>query len=150
MISKSTPSMTIRSASHLRSSSPALYSQWCASIGLMEPQWTGARRAICSAAACRMTTASNRFGAATMLHSTKFRGVLGGQPVGLEAHPGRRGLGQAVDAEGPPVAAKAIPCDEIPAVAVIDDPQNATFIASQFVPENKDLATQTGSAASAA
>ena len=34
-------------------------------------------------------------------------------------------------------------------MAVIADPQGATFIASKFVPENKDLAAQTGSAAGA-
>ena len=34
-------------------------------------------------------------------------------------------------------------------MAVLADPQGATFIASKFVPENKDLAAQTGSAAGA-
>ena len=34
-------------------------------------------------------------------------------------------------------------------MTVIADPQGATFIASKFVPENKDLAAQTGSAAGA-
>jgi predicted enzyme related to lactoylglutathione lyase len=34
-------------------------------------------------------------------------------------------------------------------MTVIADPQGATFIASKFVPENRDLAGQTGSAASA-
>ena len=34
-------------------------------------------------------------------------------------------------------------------MTVIADPQGATFIASKFVPENKDLAAQAGSAASA-
>jgi hypothetical protein len=34
-------------------------------------------------------------------------------------------------------------------MTVIADPQGATFIASKFVPENKDLATQAGSAAGA-
>jgi hypothetical protein len=33
-------------------------------------------------------------------------------------------------------------------MTVIADPQGATFIASKFVPENKDLATRAGSAAS--
>jgi len=35
-------------------------------------------------------------------------------------------------------------------MTVISDPQRATFIASQFVPENRDLATQAGPAATAA
>lgn len=35
-------------------------------------------------------------------------------------------------------------------MTVITDPQGATFIASKFVPENKDLGTQAGSAATAA
>jgi uncharacterized protein len=34
-------------------------------------------------------------------------------------------------------------------MTVIADPQGATFIASKFVPENRDLATQTGASASA-
>src|SRR3954468_19550389 len=35
-------------------------------------------------------------------------------------------------------------------MTVIADPQGATFTASKFVPENKDLAGQTGSTATAA
>ena len=35
-------------------------------------------------------------------------------------------------------------------MTVIADPQGATFIASKFVPENRDLAGQAGSAAAAA
>jgi uncharacterized protein len=35
-------------------------------------------------------------------------------------------------------------------MAIINDPQGATFIASQFVPENKNLATAAGASASAA
>jgi hypothetical protein len=35
-------------------------------------------------------------------------------------------------------------------MTVIADPQGATFIASKFVPENKDLAAQAESAAGAA
>jgi hypothetical protein len=35
-------------------------------------------------------------------------------------------------------------------MSVIADPQGATFIASKFVPENRDLARQTGATASAA
>jgi hypothetical protein len=35
-------------------------------------------------------------------------------------------------------------------MTVITDPQGATFIASQFVPENRDLASRTDSAAQAA
>jgi uncharacterized protein len=35
-------------------------------------------------------------------------------------------------------------------MAIIADPQGATFIASKFVPENRDLATQAGAAAGAA
>jgi hypothetical protein len=35
-------------------------------------------------------------------------------------------------------------------MAVIADPQGATFIASQFVPENRDLASAAGASASAA
>jgi predicted enzyme related to lactoylglutathione lyase len=35
-------------------------------------------------------------------------------------------------------------------ITVIEDPQGATFTASKFVPENKDLATRAGSAATAA
>ena len=35
-------------------------------------------------------------------------------------------------------------------MAVISDPQGATFIASKFVPENRDLAGQTDATASAA
>jgi hypothetical protein len=31
-------------------------------------------------------------------------------------------------------------------VTVLTDPQGATFIASKFVPENRDLASQTGAA----
>ena len=34
-------------------------------------------------------------------------------------------------------------------VAIVADSHGATFIASKFVPENKDLATQAGQAASA-
>jgi hypothetical protein len=35
-------------------------------------------------------------------------------------------------------------------MTVLSDPQGATFIASKYVPENRDLAAQTGSTASAA
>jgi hypothetical protein len=34
-------------------------------------------------------------------------------------------------------------------MTVLADPQGATFIANKFVPENKDLAAQAGSAADA-
>jgi predicted enzyme related to lactoylglutathione lyase len=46
----------------------------------------------------------------------------------------------------------AVPPFDAPWVrtTVIADPQGATFIASKFVPENRDLAGQTGAAASAA
>jgi hypothetical protein len=35
-------------------------------------------------------------------------------------------------------------------IAVIADPQGAVFIASQFVPENRDLAARVGKSAAAA
>ena len=35
-------------------------------------------------------------------------------------------------------------------MTVLTDPQGATFIASKFVPENKDLGSQTDAAVSAA
>ena len=47
--------------------------------------------------------------------------ILRRQPAPHEAHAGRRRFGQAVDAEGPPVVAAAIPRDEIPAAAMVDE-----------------------------
>ena len=35
-------------------------------------------------------------------------------------------------------------------MTIISDPQGATFIASKFVPENRDLVTRTGAGVSAA
>jgi hypothetical protein len=45
---------------------------------------------------------------------------------------------------GPPVDAPWV------RMTILADPQGATFIASKFVPENRDLAAQTDATASAA
>ena len=111
----------MRSASHLRSSSPVLYSQVCASIGSTAPQWAGTRRRDLLR---RSVQSDERFEsvrrARDALLDVSTR-IFGRQPARHEAHAGRRRFGKTVDAEGPPVIAAAIPSDEIPAAAVVDE-----------------------------
>ena len=119
--SKSTPSIATRSASQPRSSSPVRYSQVCASIGSIVPQWCGTRPAISSAAACSVTRASKRCGAPVMLSLDEGGRVLGRQLARREAHAGRGRPRQPVDAEGAPVLAAAVPGDEVPAAAEVHE-----------------------------
>ena len=48
-------------------------------------------------------------------------GVLGRQRARREAHAGRRGPLEPVDAERPPVLAAAVPGDQVPAAAAVDE-----------------------------
>jgi hypothetical protein len=74
---------------------------------------------ISSAAACTVTLASKRFGARVMLCSTYAAASFAGSLRGVKRTPPE--AGQPVDAEGPPALAAAIPRDEIPAAAEVDE-----------------------------